>query len=93
MSGLLFEGKCETLEHTHNEMLAFQSTKGLDATVFWKFQPAATATHLTLRFEYEIPSSLLRRIKDEIIVHENENEVDAMLKNIKSRLEMEPAYV
>ena len=92
MSGLLFEGKCETVEHTLNTRLTFQSNKGLEATVFWKFQPAATATHLALRFEYDIPSSLLKRIKDDIVVRENEHEVDALLKNIKSRLELEPAY-
>ena len=92
MSGLLFEGKCETLEHIPYERLAFKSSTGLEVTVFWKFQPAAATTHLTLRFEYVIPSSLLKRIKNNIVVHENEHEVDAMLKNIKSRLELEPAY-
>ena len=92
MSGMHLEGKCETIEYKPNERLAVQSTKGLDATVFWKFQPVATATLLTLRFEYEIPSSLLKRIKDDIVVRENEHEVDALLKNIKSRLELEPAY-
>ena len=93
MSGMHFEGKCETIEYTPNERLAFQSTKGLDATILLEIPTGCnSATHLTLRFEYEIPSPLLKRIKDEIIVRENEHEVEAMLQNVKSRLELEPAY-
>ena len=92
MSGVQFDGKCETLEYNAYERFVFQSTKGLDATVFWKFQPVGQTTHLTLRFEYEIPSSLLKRIKDEIVLRENEHELEAMLQNVKSRLELEPAY-
>ena len=92
MSGMHLEGKCETIEYKPYERLAFQSTKGFDASVYWRFQTADSVTHLTLRFEYEIPSPLLKRIKDEIIVRENEHEVEAMLQNVKSRLELEPAY-
>jgi uncharacterized membrane protein len=92
MSGMPFEGKCETLEYVPYERLVFQSIKGLDATIYWRFQPAGAATHLTLRFEYEIPSSLLKRIKDEIVTRANEHEIEAMLQNVKSRLELEPVY-
>jgi uncharacterized membrane protein len=92
MSGMHFEGKCETLEHIPYERLVFQSTRGLDAAMYWRFQPTGQTTQLTLRFEYEIPSSLLERIKDEIVVRENEHEVEAMLQNVKSRLELQPAY-
>ena len=92
MSGTQFDGKCETLKYHPYERLVFQSAKGLDATVFWKFQPTGQSTHLTLRFEYEIPASLLKRIKEEIVIRENEHELDALLQNVKSRLELEPAY-
>ena len=92
MSGVQFESKCETLEIVPYEQIAIQSSKGLNATVTWKFQPAAGATHLTLRLDYEIPSSLLKRIKDDIVIRENEHEVDAMLQNVKTRLELQPVY-
>ena len=49
-------------------------------------------THVTLKFEYQIPASLLKRIKDEIVIQENEHEVDALLQNLKSRLELQPVY-
>jgi uncharacterized membrane protein len=92
MSGIHFEGKCETVEYVPYDRLVIQSTKGLDATLNWKFQPNGQATHLTLRFEYEVPSTLLKRTKEEIVIRENEHEVEAMLQNVKSRLELELAY-
>lgn len=92
MSGLPFEGKCETIEYTPYERLAFKSNKGLDSTITWRFQPAGRETHVTLRFEYQIPSSLLKRIKEDVVIQENEHEVGAMLQNLKSRLELQPVY-
>lgn len=92
MSGLLFEGKCETIEYTPYERLVVKSNKGLDSTITWRFQPSARETHVTLRFEYQIPSSLLKRTKEEVVIQENEHEVEALLQNLKSRLELQPVY-
>jgi uncharacterized membrane protein len=92
MSGLPFEGKCETIEYTRYERLVVKSNKALDSTITWRFQPSGRETHVTLRFEYQIPSSLLKRMKEEIVIQENEHEVDALLQNLKSRLELQPVY-
>ena len=91
MSGLQLEGKAETVEYIPRERLVIQSDKALESTITWRFQPSGRGTHLTLKFEYDIPSSLLKRTKEEIILRENEHEVDAMLQNIKSWLELHPA--
>jgi uncharacterized membrane protein len=92
MAGEQFEGKCETIEYVPYDRLVLKSTKGLDSTITWKFQPAAQQTRVTLEFEYQIPSSLLKKMKEEIVARENEHEVDAMLQNLKTRLELEPMY-
>jgi uncharacterized membrane protein len=92
MSGALFEGKCETIEYFPYERLIVKSNKALDSTITWRFQPGGRETHVMLKMEYQIPSSLLKRTKEEFVIHENEHEVDAMLQNLKSRLELEPAY-
>ena len=92
MAGTQFEGKCETIEHVPYERLAVKSNKGLDSTILWRFQPAGQQTQVTFRFEYQIPATLLKTIKEPILVQENEHEVDAMLQNVKTRLELEPAY-
>jgi uncharacterized membrane protein len=92
MSGVQFEGKCEAIDYVPYERLVFKSNKGFDSTITWRFQPAGQQTQVTLRFEYQIPSSLLKRVKEEIVVLENEHEVDAMLQNLRSRLELQPVY-
>ena len=92
MSGMLFEGKCETIEHAPYERLVVKSNKALDSTITWRFQPTGQETHVTLKFEYQIPSALLKRMTDEIVIQENEHEVEALLQNLKSRLELQPVY-
>jgi hypothetical protein len=47
---------------------------------------------VTLRFEYQIPASLLKRMKEDIVIQENEHEAEALLQNLKSRLELQPVY-
>jgi uncharacterized membrane protein len=92
MSGMQFEGQCETIEYTPFERLAFNSNKGLDSTITWRFQPTGQETRVTLIFEYQIPSSLLKQTKEEVILQENEHEVQAMLQNLKTRLELQPVH-
>jgi len=92
MAGMQFEGKCETIEQVPYERLVVKTNKGLDSTLTWRFQPSAQQTHVSLKFEYQVPTALLKKTKEEIVLQENEHEVDAMLQNLKTRLELEPAY-
>ena len=92
MAGMRFEGKSETVEYIPYELLVIKSNKALESTISWKFQPGGHDTHLLLKINFEIPPSLKNRMKEEIITQENEHEVDAMLQNIKTRLEFEVAY-
>ena len=92
MAGVQFESKCETIEYVPYERLVIKSSKELDSTITWRFQPAGQQTQVSLRFEYQIPASLLKQIKEEVVIQENEHEVEAMLQNLKSRLELQPVY-
>ena len=92
MSGVRFEGKAETVEYVPYERLVIRSDKGLESTITWRFQLSGRGTHLMLKFDYQIPPALLKRTKEEIVLRENEHEVDAMLQNVKSILELQPAY-
>ena len=92
MAGEQFEGKCDTIEQIPYQRLVLKNNKGLDSTLTWLFQPGSQQTHVTLKFEYQIPASLLKKTKEEIIHQENEHELDAMLQNLKTRLELEPVY-
>ena len=89
MAGVQFEGKCETIEHVPDERIVIKSTKGLDSTITWTLQPAGQDTQVALKFEYQIPASVLKQAEEEAVVQENEQEVDAMFQNLKGRLELE----
>jgi uncharacterized membrane protein len=92
MSDVEFEGKCETIEYIPNERLAIKSTKGLDSTITWTLTPAGQETQVNLKFEYQIPASVLKQMDEQTVIEDNEREVDAMLENLQNRLELEPAH-
>lgn len=89
MAGVEFEGKCETIEYVPNERIAIKSTKGLDSTITWTLNPVGQNTHITLKFEYQIPASVLKQREEETVVQENERDVDLMLQNLRNSLELE----
>jgi len=92
MAGVEFEGKCETIEHILNERIVIKSTKGLDSTITWTLNPAGQNTQVTLKFDYQIPASVLKEAKEEAVAQQNEREVETMLQNLKNRMELEPAH-
>jgi len=92
MAGVEFEGKCETIEHIPNERIVMKSTKGLDSTITWILNPAGQNTQVTLKFDYQIPASVLKEAEEGAVAQQNEREVEAMLQNLKNRLELEPAH-
>lgn len=92
MSDMEFEGKCETIEYIPNERIAIKSTKGLDSTITWTLKPMGQETQVTLKFEYQIPASVLKETEEAAVVETNERDVDVMLQNLKNRLELELAH-
>ena len=93
MTGEQFEGNCETIEYHPYDRLVVKTSNGLDSTLTWSFRPTGPETQVTLTFEYQIPASLLKRTKEEIVTHETEHELYAMLQNLKTRLELQPVRV
>ena len=93
MTGEQFEGNCQTIEYNPHDRLVFKSSNGLDSLITWSFRPTGQDTQVTLKFDYQIPASLLKRTREEIVAQENEHEVDALLQNLKTRLELQPVHV
>ena len=93
MTGEQFEGNCETIEYRPYDRIAIKNSNGLNSTITWSFRPTGQETQVTLQFEYQIPASLLKRTKEEIVTQGTEHELDAMLQNLKTRLELQPVYV
>ncbi len=92
MSGMRFDGKSEMVDFVLYERMVIKSQKGLVSTITWNFNAVERETQVKLEIKYEIPASLLNKINEKIIVQEQEHEVDAMLDNLKSHVELEMAY-
>jgi uncharacterized membrane protein len=93
MADIQLEGKCESIEYAPYESLVTKSSKGLDSTITWRFNSAGQSTHVTLKFEYQPPASVLKQMDEEVLTEENEREVETVLQNLKNRLELQPSHV
>jgi hypothetical protein len=53
----------------------------------WVYEAEEGGTKLTMQAEYVVPVPLLGKLAEVIIVKQNENEADALLANLKARVE------
>jgi len=87
MAGIRLEGISES-EDTENQRIVTKTRGGVESTIIWMFQPEAGGTKVTLEVEYTVPIPVLGKLAEAIIVKINEHEVELILANLKSRMEV-----
>ncbi len=87
MAGMRFEGASETTESIPNQRTVTRSTKGIRSTFVWLYQPAEGGTKLTVEAETMAPVPRPGKLAEAFIVKQNEHEADALLANLKARME------
>jgi uncharacterized membrane protein len=87
MAGMKFEGTSECTEFAQNERVVIKNTGGIPSTFVWTYVPQNGATKVTIDVEYTVPVPLLGKLAEAFIVKENEHEADAVMANLKARLE------
>jgi len=87
MAGMHFEGSSDLIESIAGKRHVTKSTRGIPSTFVWTYQPEQAGTKLTLECEYTIPVPLLGKLAESFIVKMNEREAEAMLANLKTRME------
>jgi uncharacterized membrane protein len=88
LPGVRFEGASETIEAITNQRAVTKSTKGIQTTFVWTYQPEDDGTKMTMEVEYVVPIPLLGKLAEAFIVKQNEHEAEAMLANLKARMEV-----
>lgn len=88
MAGMRFEGASETVEEIPNQRTVTKSTKGIESHFVWTYEPENGGTKLTVDIEYKVPVPLLGKIADSFILKQNDQEGDALLANLKARMEV-----
>ncbi len=88
MAGMRFEGASETVEEIPNQRTVTKSTKGIESHFVWTYEPENGGTKLTVDIEYKVPVPLLGKLADSFILKQNDQEGDALLANLKARMEV-----
>lgn len=88
MAGMHFEGISEDTEIVVNQRAVSVSKGGIDSEITWEFQQENGDTNVSLTAEYTVPIPLLGKLAEAAIVKINENEGDAILANLKTRMEV-----
>jgi hypothetical protein len=87
MAGMRFEGASETTEFKANRHNVTESKKGIQSKFTWDYKPEAGGTKLNVKVEYTVPIPLVGKLAEAFIIKQNEHESDALLANLKARME------
>jgi uncharacterized membrane protein len=86
MTGIKLKGTTTT-EYVENKKVKSKTEGGVKSTQIWTFEPVDGGTSVTFEVEYAIPIPVLGNLAETIVVKMNENEGNAIMANLKSRME------
>ena len=87
MAGVRFEGINEDIEIVPNQRIVGKTEGGIESKITWITQPEDGGTNVTFEGEYTVPIPLLGKLAEAFIVKLNEHEAEAILANLKARME------
>ena len=86
MAGMRLKGT-SIFEYVENKSIMSKTEGGVKSTQVWTYEPADGGTKATFEVEYNIPIPVLGKLAEAIVVKMNDNEGDAIMANLKSRME------
>lgn len=87
MAGLRFEGTSTVVEFVPPQRASVATQGGIKSTNTWTLEPEGDGTRVTLHVELTVPGNVLGKLAEPLIVRENNQEAEAILANLKARLE------
>lgn len=87
MAGVGLEGVAEAVEYVTNQRIVTESEGGVSSTIRWSFEPEGEGTKVTNAVDYTVHLPVLRKVAESFLVRLNENEGEALLANLKARME------
>lgn len=93
MAGLSFQGQAECTEFIKDRRILTRNESGIPSTFEWAFQEEDLGTRVTLKGEYNVPGVALGRLVEPVISKMNEQEIEALLSNLKIRVEAEEGVI
>ena len=87
MAGMRFNGSSKTTETIENKRSVVVNKGGIPSKFVWEYRPSDEGTTLDVGIEYEVPTPVLGKLAEKVVVKMNENEADIMLANLKAVME------
>ena len=87
MAGVRVEGTSEAIEFVVNQRTVSKNEGGVSSTITWVFEPEDGGTKVTNAVDYTVHLPVLRKLAESFLVRINQNEGDALLANLKARME------
>lgn len=87
MAGFKYSGTNRDREFVRNRRIVTESKGGLEAIITWEFEPFPDGTQVSFKGEYNVSIPLFGRMIAERIAALNAIEVEALLRNMKKKLE------
>ena len=83
MAGMPFQGHSEVVEY-----VVSLNVSGIPSKFIWDYRQENGGMHLDLQAEYEVPMPVLGKLAEKVVRKINENEIDALLANLKAATEL-----
>jgi uncharacterized protein YndB with AHSA1/START domain len=87
MAGVRFDIESMCTEFIPNQRTVYKSEGGVSSTSTWIYEPHDGGTRATIENEYTVHLPVLRKLAESFLIRINENEAQAVLANVKARME------
>jgi uncharacterized membrane protein len=87
MAGVRLEGFSEDTEFNFNHCTVTRSSGGINGQMTLVYEATGQAARVTLVDEYRLPEPVVGKLAEELVIRINEFEAEALLANLKTRME------
>jgi uncharacterized membrane protein len=87
MAGVEFSGKAESVAYLPGKQFIYRTTAGIESTFTYSAEPAKGGTKITIDVSYQVPQTLLAKMKTSVVEKLNDAEGARAVENLKAILD------
>jgi len=87
MAGIRQEGTSHGIENIPNQRIVSETKGAVVSKQTWLFKPEGEKTEVTFEVDYTVPIPVLGKLAEAVIVKMNQHEGQAIMANLKARME------
>jgi uncharacterized membrane protein len=88
LAGFPFDGHAKVEKDEPAKVVRYRNVSGIPSTFLWTYEGLdGGRTRLTLSVEYTVPTPILGKLAEALVIRINERDTEAMLANLKAMTE------